>query len=176
MSSRRSCRQRVHYIRYSLGLRFLEEVSKHSSVVLIGETGSGKTTQVPQFLVEAGFDAKGAVAVTQPRRYNGRKGHGRMSINSFLFRVAATSIATRVSREMGKDLGTTVGYRVRFEDVTSEDTRIVYMTDGLLLREAMLGESPRGTSTAPQKTRPFSQTPCCRLTPGCCWTRPMKGR
>ncbi|XP_068950257.1 ATP-dependent RNA helicase DHX33 isoform X3 [Petaurus breviceps papuanus] len=87
--------------------------------VLIGETGSGKTTQIPQYLYEAGLGRQGVIAVTQPRR------------------VAAISLAARVSDEKRTELGKLVGYTVRFDDVTSEDTRILFLTDGMLLREAM---------------------------------------
>ena len=87
----------------------------------MGETGSGKTTQIPQYLHEAGYTAKGKVACTQPRR------------------VAAMSVAARVSQEMGVKLGHEVGYSIRFEDCTSDKTIIKYMTDGMLLRE-FLGE------------------------------------
>uniref|UniRef100_A0A8D2LKQ7 ATP-dependent RNA helicase DHX33 n=1 Tax=Varanus komodoensis TaxID=61221 RepID=A0A8D2LKQ7_VARKO len=87
--------------------------------VLIGETGSGKTTQIPQYLYEGGIGRQGVVAVTQPRR------------------VAAISLATRVSDEKKTELGKLVGYTVRFEDLTSEETKIKFLTDGMLLREAI---------------------------------------
>lgn len=87
--------------------------------VLIGETGSGKTTQIPQYLYESGIGRQGIIAVTQPRR------------------VAAISLATRVSEEKKTELGKLVGYTVRFEDVTSDETRIKFLTDGMLLREAI---------------------------------------
>jgi pre-mRNA-splicing factor ATP-dependent RNA helicase DHX15/PRP43 len=87
--------------------------------VLIGETGSGKTTQVPQFLLADGLAVNGGIAVTQPRR------------------VAAMSVAARVAQEADVELGEQVGYLIRFEDVTSERTKIKYMTDGMLLRECM---------------------------------------
>ena len=102
--------------------RFLDEVVKHPSVVLIGETGSGKTTQIPQYLHEARLDAKGSIAVTQPRR------------------VAAVSISKRVAAEMRVLLGTMVGYKVRFEDVSDHKSKLIFLTDGMLLREAMLGK------------------------------------
>ncbi|KAK6475407.1 ATP-dependent RNA helicase DHX33-like [Huso huso] len=84
-----------------------------------GETGSGKTTQIPQYLFEAGIGRQGLVAITQPRR------------------VAAISLATRVSEEKRCQLGKLVGYTVRFEDVTSAETKLKFMTDGMLLREAI---------------------------------------
>ncbi|KAL7987030.1 hypothetical protein Chor_005949 [Crotalus horridus] len=87
--------------------------------VLIGETGSGKTTQIPQYLYEGGIGRQGIVAVTQPRR------------------VAAISLATRVSDEKKTELGKLVGYTVRFEDLTSDETKIKFLTDGMLLREAI---------------------------------------
>ncbi|CAG9466382.1 unnamed protein product [Pedinophyceae sp. YPF-701] len=89
--------------------------------VLIGETGSGKTTQLSQILLDAGLVADGTmVAVTQPRR------------------VAAVTVARRVAEERGTHVGGEVGYAVRFEDRTSGATRIKYLTDGTLMREVML--------------------------------------
>ncbi|GME62145.1 putative ATP dependent RNA [Neofusicoccum parvum] len=89
--------------------------------IVVGHTGSGKTTQIPQFLDQAGWCAEGKLmAVTQPRR------------------VAATSVAARVAEEMGCNLGQGVGYSIRFEDVTSAATRIKFLTDGMLLREALV--------------------------------------
>eukprot|EP01097_Dermamoeba_algensis_P008829 TRINITY_DN6040_c0_g1_i1.p1 TRINITY_DN6040_c0_g1~~TRINITY_DN6040_c0_g1_i1.p1 ORF type:complete len:886 (-),score=229.89 TRINITY_DN6040_c0_g1_i1:247-2613(-) len=96
---------------------FLQAMEKHQIIVLVGETGSGKTTQLPQYLHEAGYTKKGKIGCTQPRR------------------VAAMSVAKRVSDEMGVKLGNEVGYSIRFEDCTSEKTIIKYMTDGMLLRE-----------------------------------------
>lgn len=88
-------------------------------VVVVGETGSGKTTQLAQFLYEDGFCSNGIIGCTQPRR------------------VAAMSVAKRVSEEMECKLGGTVGYAIRFEDCTSSETKIKYMTDGVLLRESL---------------------------------------
>lgn len=73
---------------------------------MVGETGSGKTTQLTQFLYEDGYGEFGMIGCTQPRR------------------VAAMSVAKRVSEEMEVKLGSTVGYAIRFEDVTSSDTVI----------------------------------------------------
>lgn len=85
----------------------------------MGETGSGKTTQLTQYLLEDGFGRYGVIGCTQPRR------------------VAAVSVAKRVSEEMGVELGSIVGYSIRFEDCTSNQTIIKYMTDGVLLRESL---------------------------------------
>ncbi|XVE74352.1 hypothetical protein DITRI_Ditri12bG0010500 [Diplodiscus trichospermus] len=105
----------------SVERRLIEEVRKHDILIIVGETGSGKTTQIPQFLFNAGFCRDGkSIGVTQPRR------------------VAAVTVAKRVAEECGVGLGQKVGYSIRFEDVTSGSTRIKYMTDGLLLREALL--------------------------------------
>ncbi|SPC61824.1 probable PRP16 - RNA-dependent ATPase [Ustilago sp. UG-2017b] len=97
----------------------LKIIRENQVVVVIGETGSGKTTQLAQFLHEDGYTQYGLIGCTQPRR------------------VAAMSVAKRVSEEMECKLGDLVGYSIRFEDCTSRDTRIKYMTDGVLLRESL---------------------------------------
>jgi pre-mRNA-splicing factor ATP-dependent RNA helicase DHX16 len=97
---------------------FLDAIKDHQVLILVGETGSGKTTQIPQYLHEAGFTEGGTkIACTQPRR------------------VAAMSVAARVADEMGVKVGREVGYSIRFEDNTSDKTILKYMTDGMLLRE-----------------------------------------
>ncbi|KAJ0258772.1 Helicase-associated domain-containing protein [Hirschfeldia incana] len=97
--------------------KFAKHMKKVEAViVVVGETGSGKTTQLTQYLHEDGY---GIVGCTQPRR------------------VAAMSVAKRVSEEMGTELGDKVGYAIRFEDVTGPNTVIKYMTDGVLLRETL---------------------------------------
>ncbi|PVU90535.1 hypothetical protein BB561_004829 [Smittium simulii] len=88
-------------------------------VIVVGETGSGKTTQLAQYLMENGYGKYGMIGCTQPRR------------------VAAMSVAKRVSEEMGVVLGEEVGYAIRFEDCTSSKTVIKFMTDGVLLRESL---------------------------------------
>lgn len=104
---------------YPTRSKLLEELKKNESVIVIGETGSGKTTQIPQFLHEERWDRKGAICITQPRR------------------VAAISIAKRVAEEMETQLGGLVGYSVRFEEAVSLATKLKYVTDGMLLREAI---------------------------------------
>ncbi|OTF83214.1 pre-mRNA-splicing factor ATP-dependent RNA helicase DHX16-like [Euroglyphus maynei] len=97
-------------------------INDHQVLIIEGETGSGKTTQVPQYLIDAGYTKDGKkIGCTQPRR------------------VAAMSVAARVAEEMNTKLGSLVGYSIRFEDCTSEKTILKYMTDGMLLRE-FLGE------------------------------------
>jgi ATP-dependent RNA helicase DHX8/PRP22 len=113
--------------------RFREEliaaVTANQVLVVIGETGSGKTTQMTQYLAEAGWATpRGKIGCTQPRR------------------VAATSVAKRVAEEVGCKVGEEVGYTIRFEDCTSPATRIKYMTDGMLLRECLLDASLSGYS------------------------------
>eukprot|EP01065_Artemidia_motanka_P011802 TRINITY_DN1642_c7_g1_i1.p1 TRINITY_DN1642_c7_g1~~TRINITY_DN1642_c7_g1_i1.p1 ORF type:complete len:727 (+),score=205.35 TRINITY_DN1642_c7_g1_i1:88-2268(+) len=97
---------------------FCKLLEEFQVIILVGETGSGKTTQVPQFVLNLAPD--NGIACTQPRR------------------VAAMSVAQRVADEMDVELGHEVGYTIRFEDCTSERTLLKYMTDGMLLREAML--------------------------------------
>lgn len=112
-------KQRFHLPIYTGRNAIIAEVRRKENVIIVGETGSGKTTQIPQYLHEVRLTKLGAIACTQPRR------------------VAAISIAQRVAKEMSVQLGEEVGYTVRFEDVTSAKTRVKYMTDGMLLREAV---------------------------------------
>ncbi|CAG0895443.1 unnamed protein product [Cyprideis torosa] len=120
-------RKRISLPVFEYKEKFLDILHKNQVLVLVGETGSGKTTQIPQWCVDylrsTGKCVPGAtrsgVACTQPRR------------------VAAMSVAQRVSEEMDVALGQEVGYSIRFEDCSSPRTLLKYMTDGMLLREAM---------------------------------------
>jgi ATP-dependent RNA helicase DHX8/PRP22 len=102
---------------YRLKSELLEAITNNQILVVIGETGSGKTTQMTQYMIELGLGKKGMIGCTQPRR------------------VAAISVAKRVAEEYGCALGEQVGYSIRFDDTTSSDTIIKYQTDGMLMRE-----------------------------------------
>ena len=97
----------------------LDAIKSHQVVVVAGETGSGKTTQLPKLCLEAGLGTRGMIGCTQPRR------------------IAARAMAERVSEELGSELGTTVGFQVRFRDRSSADGYIKFMTDGILLAETL---------------------------------------
>uniref|UniRef100_A0A8B9EH18 Pre-mRNA-splicing factor ATP-dependent RNA helicase PRP16 n=1 Tax=Anser cygnoides TaxID=8845 RepID=A0A8B9EH18_ANSCY len=111
--------QRQYLPIFAVQQELLSILRDNSIVIVVGETGSGKTTQLTQYLHEDGYTDYGMIGCTQPRR------------------VAAMSVAKRVSEEMGVRLGEEVGYAIRFEDCTSENTIIKYMTDGILLRESL---------------------------------------
>ncbi len=95
----------------------IETVRYHQVVVITGETGSGKTTQIPKMCLKAGRGIFGKIGCTQPRR------------------IAATSLARKVASEMNTELGNLVGYKIRFEDKTNQNTLLQFMTDGVLLAE-----------------------------------------
>ena len=90
-------------------------IRQHPVVVIAGETGSGKTTQLPKLCLAAGRGAAGMIGCTQPRR------------------IAARAVARRVAEELGTQVGDAVGFQVRFNDQVGDDTRIKFMTDGILL-------------------------------------------
>ncbi|KAK1376639.1 RNA helicase [Heracleum sosnowskyi] len=108
---------------YKLKKELLQAVHDNQVLVVVGETGSGKTTQVTQYLAEAGYTTSGKIGCTQPRR------------------VAATSVAKRVAEEFGCRVGEEVGYAIRFDDHTCADTVIKYMTDGMLMTEMLIDEN-----------------------------------
>lgn len=95
----------------------LKLIRENQVVVIAGETGSGKTTQLPKMCLELGRGVKGLIGHTQPRR------------------IAARSVATRIAEELKSELGETVGYKVRFNDQVSENSLVKLMTDGILLAE-----------------------------------------
>jgi len=95
----------------------IEAITRHRAVVIAGDTGSGKTTQLPKMCLEAGRGRKKMIGCTQPRR------------------IAAITVAQRVSQELGRTYGSLVGHKIRFQDRTTKDTKIKFMTDGILLAE-----------------------------------------
>uniref|UniRef100_A0A3B4YQQ3 ATP-dependent RNA helicase DHX8 n=1 Tax=Seriola lalandi dorsalis TaxID=1841481 RepID=A0A3B4YQQ3_SERLL len=105
---------------FKLKEQLTQAVHDNQILIVVGETGSGKTTQITQYLAEAGYTSRGKIGCTQPRR------------------VAAMSVAKRVSEEYGCRLGQEVGYTIRFEDCTSTETVIKYMTHGMLQRECLV--------------------------------------
>ena len=119
-AKQKTMRQQRQYLpAYAVRQQLLNIVRDNPVVIIVGETGSGKTTQLTQYLHEDGYSKFGMIGCTQPRR------------------VAAMSVAKRVADETGTNLGDQVGYSIRFEDCSSEKTVIKYMTDGILLRESL---------------------------------------
>ena len=92
-------------------------IAAHPVVVVCGETGSGKSTQLPKICLDVGRGVSGMIGHTQPRR------------------IAARSVAARLAQELNSSVGRAVGYKVRFTDATSNDTYVKLMTDGILLAE-----------------------------------------
>jgi len=93
-------------------------VLENDVTIIVGETGSGKTTQVPRYIYEMGFAEDKCIGVTEPRR------------------IAAISSAEFVASQIGCNIGEEVGFQVRFDNSTSDGTKIKFMTDGILLQEA----------------------------------------
>ena len=119
-SRSKSLREQREYLpAFAVREELLRVIRDNQVTIVVGQTGSGKTTQLTQFLYEDGYAKGGMIGCTQPRR------------------VAAMSVAKRVSEEMEVPLGGLVGYAIRFEDCTSKETNIKYMTDGVLLRESL---------------------------------------
>ena len=105
---------------YEQKARILESLERHQVIVVESPTGSGKTTQLPVILHEAGYTQTGMIGVTQPRR------------------IAALSVSEFIAHQLKVPLGDAVGYKMRFEDHTSPETKIKIMTDGILLQELKL--------------------------------------
>lgn len=115
---------------YQYRQQIIRSVQHNPTTIIVGETGSGKTTKIAQYLHESGLfqfilihplrSRDGVIGITQPRR------------------VAAITVAKRVAEERGCKVGGEVGYSVRFDDCTSPNTYIKFITDGMLLREAMM--------------------------------------
>ncbi|TIA99750.1 hypothetical protein E3P96_02828 [Wallemia ichthyophaga] len=120
--------QRASLPIYKLREQLVQAVRDNQVLVVVGDTGSGKTTQMTQYLAEEGFAEYGKIGCTQPRR------------------VAAMSVSKRVAEEVGCRLGQEVGYTIRFEDCTGPETRIKYMTDGMLQRECLVDPDMRNYS------------------------------
>jgi len=97
--------------------RLMAAIRDHQVVIVCGDTGSGKTTQLPKMCLELGRGVEGMVGHTQPRR------------------IAARTVSARIAEELGTDVGNTVGYKVRFSDHVGDGTRVKLMTDGILLAE-----------------------------------------
>lgn len=107
---------------YAEEQQIMEAIEENDIIIICGETGSGKTTQIPQFLYEAGYSSNmekhpGMICVTQPRR------------------VAAVSTSQRVAQELNCGLGTLVGYHVRYDNKLSKETKLKFVTDGILMQE-----------------------------------------
>jgi ATP-dependent helicase HrpA len=109
--------------------KIVDAIREHQVLVITGETGSGKSTQIPKFCIEAGRGRTGLIGCTQPRR------------------IAAITLAARVSEEIGRDGPCLVGYKIRFQDRTTRTTRIKFMTDGILLAEAQKDRNFRAYDT-----------------------------
>ncbi|MEJ2098197.1 MAG: hypothetical protein P8Y38_14020, partial [Deltaproteobacteria bacterium] len=98
----------------------IEAIQKHAVVIISGDTGSGKTTQIPKFCLAAGRGIGGYIGCTQPRR------------------LAATTVSHRIAEELNEPMGRSVGYKIRFRDKTHDNTRVKIMTDGILLAETQI--------------------------------------
>ena len=108
--------------------QIVDALRSGNRLILSAPTGSGKTTQVPQMLLQAGLLDRGQVVILQPRR------------------LAARLLAARVAEELGVKLGREVGYQIRFENVTSPETRIRFVTEGVLLRQMIDDPALKGVS------------------------------
>ena len=128
-------------------------IRDHQVVIVAGETGSGKTTQIPKICLELGRGVQGMIGHTQPRR------------------IAARTVAERIAEELGTELGETVGFKVRFTDQVSDRSLVKLMTDGILLAEIQrdrdLPATTRSSSTRPTSAASTS-TSSSATSSGCC--------
>ena len=122
----RGRKQNVPAVKFSQNLpiiakkfEIIESIQKHQVTIITGETGSGKTTQIPKMCLAAGLGLRGIIGLTQPRR------------------LAATSIAQRIASELGEECGQSVAYKIRFEEKSSSEPFIKVMTDGILLAQTV---------------------------------------
>src|SRR5437762_10046675 len=113
---------------FELERQLVAKLTDHSRRIIQAPTGSGKSAQVPQILLDHGLLGDGEVVILQPRR------------------LATRLLATRVASERGSRLGNEVGYQIRFENITSNRTRIRFVTEGILLRQLIQDPLLRGTS------------------------------
>ncbi|MEI6197949.1 MAG: DEAD/DEAH box helicase, partial [Verrucomicrobiota bacterium] len=113
---------------YEIERELIARLKTDRRLILSAPTGSGKSTQVPQMLLEHDFLREGQVVILQPRR------------------LATRLLAARVAQELGVQLGQEVGYQIRFENVTSAKTRIRFVTEGVLLRQMIDDPQLRGVS------------------------------
>lgn len=112
-------KSKINLPAYKVRDQLIKLINENQVIIVIGETGSGKSTQLPQILYDNGYHNNGLIGITQPRR------------------MAAISVSKRVSKEMNVNIGNEVGYSIRFNDLTSNLTKIKFMTDGVLLRETL---------------------------------------
>ena len=113
---------------YELDEEIVSSLSEGNRLVLEAPTGSGKSTQVPQILLDGGILGNGRCVILQPRR------------------LAARMLAARVASERGVKLGGEVGYQIRLDNVSSRDTRLLFVTEGILLRQMLADPELRGIS------------------------------
>jgi ATP-dependent helicase HrpA len=123
----------------------LQAIAAHPVVVVCGETGSGKTTQLPKMLLEIGRGGAGRIGHTQPRR------------------IAARSVAARIAEELKTEVGSLVGYKVRFHDKVGPACRLKLMTDGILLAETQSDPNCVSTtrSSSTRRTSAASTSTSC---------------
>src|SRR5690349_9343283 len=111
---------------YEIEGAIIDRLKTNRRLILSAPTGSGKSTQVPQMLLQHGMLARGQAVILQPRR------------------LPTRLLAARVAQELNSELGRLVGYQIRFENVTTEETKIKFVTEGILLRQMLQDKKLRG--------------------------------